>query len=136
MDMLKKIFAVSALTGVLALSGGTAMAATAPAAARTARTATTVTVAPSAQEAALAGVSYTFDHATTVQIYNLLQKGATTGAVALCEAVIPPPAGSIVCSSVGTAAGSIISLGTPGPNDKLHVGAQLGWPPIVITYVR
>jgi hypothetical protein len=129
----KKLLVASAAAGALALgSSATAMAATP--AATPAPTPPALTAVQATQ--AIQGLGYTFDHDTAVAIYDLATQGAEDAVVGLCEAIVPEPLGSTICPYLGSLASSIAPLGAPGPNDKLYVGFQLGWPPVVIEYVQ
>ena len=128
MTKMKMIFATAALAGTIALTGGTTAMAATPTATTTPATATTSTTT--------APIGYTFDHNTTVSIYNLAITGASDAAVDLCNAVIPAPLGEEICPALGSLISNVAPLGAPGPTDKLYIGLQFGWPPVLIQYVH
>ncbi|MER6076451.1 hypothetical protein ABT187_48760 [Streptomyces sp. NPDC001817] len=125
-SLFAKALAVAGATAVLTLSGGTAMAAEPAAAAP--HSAVTEVTQPEA-------VGYTFDHDTTVQIYQMAVEGSQDAVTALCEAIVPDPVGSVVCPALASGVSKLIGLGAPGADDRLYVGVQFGWPPILIHYV-
>ncbi len=92
-------------------------------------------VATAAGSRAEAGIEYTFDHATTVQIYNMIASGSTSGLNSLCQTVIPAPVGGTLCPMLASALPGML-LTPPQEGDRLHVAVQWGWPPLHVEYVK
>ncbi|MFY1677213.1 MULTISPECIES: hypothetical protein [unclassified Streptomyces] len=137
MNSLAKVLTVSAVTGALVLSGTGAMAATADG--HSAVAASTSVAAPQgvgAASASAARVGYTFDHATTAALYQYAVTQSTSAFKALCESTLPASTGAVLCPMLSGSLSGVAALGAPGPQDKLYVGVQLGWPPLVVKYVR